>query len=296
MLKKDSVLLKNLMSNGKIKLQILLIATFSLVILLGLSTSIRALPIPTGYMVNDWANVLYSSEEEDLEGLCRWIEFQTTVEIFLVTTSDLEGYDLDRYANVLFNEWGIGKPDVNNGILLVLFYEDLNDTHFSYDFRIEIGQGMEGAITDAEAGRIGRDNVSIWINYGYFYDGFNEGIIALYNEFKDDPSVRAGLQPFSLQSWAFQNPLLAGLIVGIPLSIIFSSFRFALNRFNPLILLFLIVIGIGLLVFAWWLDPIPPFLVFLYTLAIGVGGGIMVSGASRVRGGGGRSRGGGWST
>ena len=284
------------MSIGKTKVQILLIVAFGIVFFVGISTSVRAIPPPTGYMVNDWANILYSWEEEDLEGLCRWIELQTTVEIFLVTTTDLEGEDINRYAYLLFNEWGIGKSDVNNGILLVFYYEELNNTHFAYEFRIEIGQGMEGAITDAEVGRIGRDNVSLWVDYGYFYDGFNDGIIALYNEFKDDPSVRAGPQPFSLQVWAFENPLFAGILVGIPLAILLTSFRFYLFRYSPFGMLIHILLGVGLLVFAWWLDPIPPFLVLLYSLAIGVGGGVVVSGADRVRGGGGRTRGGGWST
>ncbi|MFX1563583.1 MAG: TPM domain-containing protein [Promethearchaeota archaeon] len=289
-------LITGLMSNASLRLQLLLIPIIASFILLPMILPVAGLPPPTGYMVNDWAYLLFSSEEEDLEDLCRYIEYETTVEIFVVTTTDLEGYDIARYSHLLFLQWGVGKADVDNGILLVLYYEDVNETHFSYEFDIELGLGMEGTITDSEAGQIGRNNFTIYFDYYEFYDGFYEGIVALYNEFKDDPRVIAGPQPFWIQTWAFEHPLIAGLIAGIPLLLIFQTFRFLIYCRNPIALLIAIAISIGLLIFAWWLDPIPPFLVLLYTLGISLGGGIVVSGVGRIKGGGGTSAGGGWRT
>ena len=256
-------------------------------------TTVSALPEPTGYMVNDWVYLLTSGEEDDLESLCRWIEDQTTVEIYVIITDDLAGEDLDRYSYLVFNDWGIGKEDVNNGLLLSIYYWE-NSTHFSYEFRIEIGRGLEGAITDSEAGRIARDNCTPWFDYGYFYYGLEDGIWELYDEFKDDPSVVStegnpvGLAAF--RYWGYQNPLIAGIIVAMGLIFLSVWFRVAVRyRGGALIPL----IGIGaLLLFAWWWDS--TLHVLGYAIIIALGGTVVVSGGSRVRGGGGRTEGGGF--
>ena len=257
-----------------------------IIVAFNLVTAVSALPDPTGYMVNDWVYLLTSGEEDDLESLCRWIEDQTTVEIYVIITDDLAGEDLDRYSYLVFNDWGIGKEDVNNGLLLSIYYWE-NSTHFSYEFRIEIGRGLEGAITDSEAGRIARDNCTPWFDYGYFYYGLEDGIWELYDEFKDDPSVVStegnpvGLAAF--RYWGYQNPLIAGIIVAMGLIFLSVWFRVAVRyRGGALIPL----IGIGaLLLFAWWWDS--TLHVLGYAIIIALGGTVVVSGGSRVRGGGG---------
>jgi len=270
-----------------------LVAIVSLAILV-MATPVMTIPSSTGYMVNDWAYVLSYEEDADLESLCRYIEEETTVEIYIVTTADLEGYDINRYSYLLFNDWGIGKEDVNNGILLTFYYEDLNETHFAYDFRIEIGRGMEGAITDAEAGRIARDNFTFWFDWGYIYDGFYEGIAELYNEFADDPSVVSsegnpvGLAAF--QAWGYTNPWIAGLIIGFMLSFGFIWIQASLAKgpqcFAPL------AFTVITLLFAWWWDS--SLAVLFYGIIFALGGTAVLRGAGRVRPGGGRTEGGGY--
>jgi uncharacterized protein len=265
-----------------------------LVVLSAIPARASAIPDYTGYMVNDWAYLLTYNEQDELEGLCRWIEEQTTVEIFVITTDDLEGEDLNRYSYLVFNEWGIGKEDVNNGILITLYYWE-NTTHYSYEFRIEIGRGMEGAITDAEAGRIGRDNMTFWFDYAYFYYGLSDGIEELYNEFKDDPSVvspsAAPVGIAAFRAWGYENPLMAGILVGVGLMIFSFWVRMSLYRYRMSLIP---LIGIGaLLLFAWWWDP--SLVVLGYAIVIAIGGTVTISGGSRVRSGGGRTDGGGWS-
>jgi uncharacterized protein len=252
-----------------------------------------ALPGYTGYMVNDWAYLLTYEEDASLESLCRWVEEETTVEIYVVTTTDLEGYDLNRYSYLLFNDWGIGKEDVNNGLLLICYYEDLNETHFAYEFRIEVGRGLEASITDSEAGRIARDNITLWFELGYFFDGFWDGIDELYDEFEDDPNVRSqegnpqGLA--ALRAWGYENPLFAGLIIGAMVSVWSSWLQFSVYRGRQA-LVPLIAIAATLL-FAWWWDG--SFMVLLYGIVFAVGGTVMIRGGRRLSGGG-RTEGGGY--
>jgi uncharacterized membrane protein YgcG len=252
-----------------------------------------AIPDYQGYFVNDWAWLLTLSEDSDLEALCSYIEEETTVEIFIITTLDLEGYDLNEFSYRVFNDWGIGKEDVNNGLLITIFYEDLNETHYAYDYRIEIGRGLEGAITDSEAGQIGRNNMTPWFNWYYFYDGLYEGIVELANEFWDDPSVRSsqGEGIFALQTWAFENPLIAGILIGVALMFAGNVFLMMSYRRGPAIIP-LIAIG-GLLVFAWWLDS--TLVVLGISLAVALGVTVFYRGGNRFLSGGGRTAGGGWS-
>ncbi|TFG31516.1 TPM domain-containing protein [Candidatus Thorarchaeota archaeon] len=257
------------------------------------ANSIQAIPSPTGYMVNDWANVLTYEEEDDLEYACRYIEEQTTVEVFIVITDDLEGEEFNRYSYLLFNGWGMGKDDVNNGLLLILYYWE-NETHFSYNFRVEIGRGLEGAITASEAARITNDNITFWFDWAYFYDGFYDGLVEFYNEFKDDPSVRSqigdtmGLAAFQL--WGYENPLIAGAIIAVGLTTMFYLFQFSLHRRQ--FVLFPIV-GMALLLYmAWWWDD--SLLVLGYAIAIAIGATMTIKGSHRIRPGGGRTEGGGY--
>lgn len=275
---------------------LLILAVLALSVTLNVVPEAYSLPEPSGYMINDWAYLLTWEEDDSLEGLCRAIEEDTTVEVYVVTTTDLEGYDLSEYSYRLFNDWGIGKADVNNGLLLAFHYVDINSTHFSYEFRIEVGRGLEGVITDSEAGRIGRDNMSTWFDWAYFYDGFYEGILELYNEFKDDPSVVSSEGTIigfaALQAWAYANPLLAGVFIGVGLWFAGAMTQVALLRGR--IAAVPLVFMAGLVLFAWWLDG--SLLVLFYSIAIAIGATVTVRGAGRVRGGGGRTEGGGWRT
>ncbi len=250
-----------------------------------------AIPGYTGYMVNDWAYALTYDEDVALENLCREIEEETTVEIFIVTTEDLEGYDLDRYAYLLFNDWGIGKEDVDNGLLMVLYYDYING---SWDFRVEIGLGLEGAIIDSEAGRISRDEIIPNFEDYEFALGFWYGIEAFYELFKDDPSVVSpsanpqGIAAF--QAWGYENPWIAGLIIGIMLSMAFAWLQYSLTRAFQCI--FPLIFLVATLLFAWWWDG--SLAVLFYGIVFAIGGTVFISGGRRVRSGGGRSVGGGW--
>ena len=58
-----------------------------------------------------------------------------------MTVESLGGKTIDEYAFGLFNKWGIGKEDKNNGIL-ILVAEDGSKV------RIEVGLGLEDVITN----------------------------------------------------------------------------------------------------------------------------------------------------
>ncbi len=120
-----------------------------LIILLVASISFAShLPSPAGY-VNDFANVL--PDRAYIEQQLGDYEKNTTIEIAVVTIESLpEDQTAATYAVELFQEWGIGKKGEDNGILVLIVTNGTTGNRM----RIELGYGIQGYITGAEAGRI----------------------------------------------------------------------------------------------------------------------------------------------
>lgn len=101
---------------------------------------------PVGH-VNDRADVLPADVEATLEARLRAYEEATSVEVAVVTVESLEGATVEERAVRLFNEWGIGKRGLDNGVLFLVALADRR-------MRIETGYGIEPDLTDAHARRI----------------------------------------------------------------------------------------------------------------------------------------------
>jgi uncharacterized protein len=99
------------------------------------------------FFVNDFANILSDETEQAIFNMGVNIQEKTTAQLVIVTVPNMDGGYIESYANKLFNRWGIGSKDKNNGILLILSKDERK-------IRIEVGYGLEGAINDAKAGRI----------------------------------------------------------------------------------------------------------------------------------------------
>ena len=105
----------------------------------------------SGY-VNDFANILDAGTKTTLEQKLVGFETKTSHEVTVVTIPSLDGDYIENYAEKLFKEWGIGKKDVDNGILFLVAPNDR-------EVRIEVGYGLEGALVDSEANTIIQDYV-----------------------------------------------------------------------------------------------------------------------------------------
>jgi len=99
------------------------------------------------FFVNDFANVLSDETENQIYTIGKTVETKTTAQIVVVTVPNMNGDYIESYANTLFNKWGIGNKEKNNGVLIIIAKEERK-------IRIEVGYGLEGSINDAKAGRI----------------------------------------------------------------------------------------------------------------------------------------------
>ena len=138
-------------------------------------------PQPSNY-VSDYANIISPEYEQRINQLAREIEKNTTVEIAVLTVDNLQGLDRETYAVEIFKQWGIGKKDIDNGLLILVALEERQ-------YRIEVGYGLEPIITDARAGRIGRNNLVPNFQAGDYDKGIHEAILDIKGLIESDSSI-----------------------------------------------------------------------------------------------------------
>lgn len=108
----------------------------------------KSIPAPVGDIyVQDFADVLSPEEEQQLIRLGRSIDEHSSDQLAVLTVNTLGGMDIDEYANKAYRAYGLGTKEKDNGVLLVLAMKEKR-------VRIEVGYGLEGTITDGEAGQI----------------------------------------------------------------------------------------------------------------------------------------------
>ncbi len=115
-------------------------------------------PAPDGY-VTDVARVVDPASDARMEDLIERLRAASGVEIAVVTLPTLGGRDEAEVALAIGRAWGVGaKAEVgdqrrNAGIVLLLVPRQAG-REGSGHLRIEVGDGLEGVVTDATAGRI----------------------------------------------------------------------------------------------------------------------------------------------
>ncbi|MFA4872604.1 MAG: YgcG family protein [Patescibacteria group bacterium] len=137
-------------------------------------------PTPAGF-VTDTAQLLSADERTALETTLSTFKQQTGNEIAVVTIPSLEGESIEDYTVKLFERWGIGQKEKDNGILILVAKEDRA-------VRIEVGYGLEGALNDAKAGRIIRDIMAPAFQEGKYAGGLQGAIEAITGEIKGEPT------------------------------------------------------------------------------------------------------------
>jgi len=128
--------------------------------------------------VTDNANIIDDASEAQLNSLAQQIEQTTTVELSIVTVNSLENLDIETYAVELFEEAGIGKKDIDNGLLILIAPTERL-------YRIEVGFGLEGTITDLDSRQIGVKTLEPFFKNGEFGKGLVQATLII-NEFVTD--------------------------------------------------------------------------------------------------------------
>jgi uncharacterized protein len=123
-------------------------------------------PPLTGRVV-DTAGILSPQAETELSAQLAAHEQATTNQVVVVTLTSLDGYDIADYGYQLGRHWGIGQKGKNNGVLLIIAPNERK-------LRIEVGYGLEGALTDA----VSRDIIERVIKPQFRQQHYDQGVRA----------------------------------------------------------------------------------------------------------------------
>lgn len=177
-------------------------------------------PSPAGY-VNDTAGVMSGETKAGLESLLSHIEEKTTAEMVVLTVKTTAPLTIEQYAVEVYKEWGIGKKGKDNGVLLLVAVDDRK-------VRIEVGYGLEGAITDMHSKIIINDMIVPSFKKGDYSLGIASGIVTLakilreeYGVEFDMASVKAASMPMRGRK---RSP--AGNLLTLLFFILIFGFRF----------------------------------------------------------------------
>ena len=198
-----------------------------------LAEKIASMPAPTGY-VDDYAGVLSSDGNADIDRICTEVHDKTRAQIFLVTIKTTEDESIETFANRLFHNWKIGEKKTDRGVLLLFAIND----HKRW---IEVGYGLEGILNDAKVGDIGRDMVPN-LKAARYDAAMRTGVMEVAQIIATDSKVALD------ESIAADVPNSQPLNIGVPSSSIqATSNRWILLLFIPLFLgPFILIIWLAL--------------------------------------------------
>jgi uncharacterized membrane protein YgcG len=135
---------------------------------------------PTNY-ITDVADILTDNEERELNNKLHTFEDSTSNQLFIYIAKSLNGKNLEDYSRTIFNTWGIGQKEKNNGVLIAIFIEDRK-------YRIQVGYGLEAALPSVLTKQIQDDEMRPLFREKDYYGGIDVGVDKLIyyskNEFK----------------------------------------------------------------------------------------------------------------
>lgn len=115
-----------------------------------------AVPPPQGY-VSDYMNLLNTQSKAQINRALLAIERSTGAEIAVVIQDSLPANtSIEEQALAYLFEWKVGKEGKDNGLIMLVVDDEAHKYH---GYRFETGRGLEGQLTDAVLGRIGREEI-----------------------------------------------------------------------------------------------------------------------------------------
>ncbi|MEQ8536870.1 MAG: TPM domain-containing protein [Coleofasciculus sp. D1-CHI-01] len=163
---------------GQIK-QVIWIIPFCITVFSPLSVhalTIEEVPNPqqvNGTWVTDMAEILSEDTENKLNQIISELETENGTEIAVVTVLETSAAASPKaFTTELFNHWGIGKADEDNGVLFLISTGDRR-------VEIETGYGIEPILPDAQVGKIIEAQITPFFKQGNFDAGTLAGTQAL---------------------------------------------------------------------------------------------------------------------
>ena len=128
-------------------------------------------PFLSAYVM-DQAGILSPTAEAALNGRLEAFAAETGSQVVVLTVPDLGGVTIEEFSIRRAEEWQLGRSDQDDGVLFVVAPAERR-------MRIEVGYGLEGALTDAASRRILDNLVGPRFREGDFDGGVERGVDAI---------------------------------------------------------------------------------------------------------------------
>lgn len=132
--------------------------------------------------VNDYAKIIRDSDEREIEEYLAGLEQSTGIQIAVLTMPSLDGEDIASFGIKVADKWQLGDKEKDNGALLLVAYAE-------HDLRIEVGDGLEGSLTDAKCGLILRNVIVPEFKNGNYSTGIKKGVMNMGGIVSGDESA-----------------------------------------------------------------------------------------------------------
>lgn len=162
-----------------------LIAALGIICILLMGAAPEDLQPTSRFFVNDFADVLDEEDEDAIYQLGVSLFEQTKAQAVVVTVPSMDGMDLESFSYTLAESWGIGDEEDDSGVLLLLALEERES-------RIEVGYGLEGALTDLRTGQIQDKYMLPYYRDGDYSTGMLEGYKAVLSLVYDEYGIEVG--------------------------------------------------------------------------------------------------------
>ena len=157
------------------------IVVWFVTVVMAMAAGISALEVPyLAGRVNDQANMLEDGFEAQLEERLRLLEEETGAQVAVLTILSLEGDPLEDFSMRVVETWKLGREDADNGVLILISRDERR-------MRIEVGYGLEGALTDAQSGRIIDHLMAPRFREGDFNGGVGAAVDAVSSAIRGEP-------------------------------------------------------------------------------------------------------------
>lgn len=153
--------------------------------LFAFASAVAAQPAEVPYLtgrVVDNAEILSAHTRRRLTETLRRHEQKTSNQVVVLSMPTIHGESVEEYAVRVFDQWKLGQKGKDNGVLVVIVPQDRR-------MRIEVGYGLEGALTDAHASRIIRNLMTPRFREGDFSGGVARGVDAIIAQLEGKPAM-----------------------------------------------------------------------------------------------------------
>ncbi|MEO7734965.1 MAG: TPM domain-containing protein [Kofleriaceae bacterium] len=141
-------------------------------------------PRPAGW-VSDHTGVLDAERRRQINALAEQLHADRGIELTVVIVDDVADTP-KKFATALFNRWGIGSAQTNNGLLVLLVMSQRR-------LEIETGRGMEGALTAGWLADMQRQTMVPRFKARDFGGGLLAGVTAIDEHVRAAPGESASI-------------------------------------------------------------------------------------------------------